>query len=292
MFNGIYCPSITITDENGQFDFENWGRHLTNLADAGINGVLIFGSIGEFFAYTPEQKKQAIDFAVATLQGKADVLIGVGGTVMSEVTGLTEYAKDAGATGVVAISPYYFGPSAATAERYFAEVAAVGVPVMLYNFPARSGNDLTPELVRTLATRHDNIVAIKDTVDTISHTRKVIRAVKAERPDFSVLSGFDEYYLVNRVSGGDGVLSGLTNAAPEVFVAMHRAYEAGDFATAVEKASRIAQLMSVYDHADLFISAMKGAVKAATGLPITTLINEPATQLTAEQQDAIAALFA
>lgn len=118
-----------------------------------------------------------------------------------------------------------------------------------------------------LAAAHPNIVGIKDTVDTISHTRKVIRAIKAVNPRFAVFSGFDEYYLVNRVSGGDGVICGMTNVDPETFVELHRAYEAGDYATAI-----------------------KGAVKAK-GLDISTLIREPAVQLTAQQYEAVKAIL-
>ena len=128
-------------------------------------------------------------------------------------------------------------------------------------------------------------------MDTISHTRKVIRAARAVNPDFTVFSGFDEYYLVNRVSGGNGVLCGLTNVEPETFVKMHAAYEKGDFATAVACAERISKLMAVYDVCDLFVSAIKAAVKVK-GLPISTKIFEPAVQATEANEAAIAELLA
>ena len=77
-------------------------------------------------------------------------------------------------------------------------------------------------------------------------------------------------------------MCGLTNVEPETFVSMHRAWRAGDYATAVTAAERISHLMRLYDTADLFISAIKGAVRAK-GLPISTSIHEPATQLTGDQ---------
>lgn len=292
MFEGIFCPSITITDAAGAIDYELWGRHLDHLAEAGLDGVLLFGSIGEFYAFPSEVKKEALAFAVERVAGRMKVLLGVGDTAMDRVLDLTAFAERAGADGVVAVSPYYFGPSAPCAEEYFGAIAgATGLPVILYNFPARTGADLAPELVASLAAKHPNICGIKDTVDTISHTRKVIAAVRAVRPDFSVLSGFDEYYLVNRVSGGDGVLCGLTNVEPELFARMHAAYQGGDFATAVSCAERIARLMAVYDVCDLFISSIKAAV-AAKGLPISTRICEPAVQATPEQVETVRALLA
>lgn len=292
MFEGIFCPSITITDDTGAIDLELWGRHLDHLAAAGVDGVLLFGSIGEFYAFSLEDKKAALAFAVERVAGRMKVLAGVGDTALDRVLDFTRFAEQAGADGVVAVSPYYFGPTDEVARAYFGAIAeATSLPVVLYNFPARTGTDLSPELVATLARDHANICAIKDTVDTISHTRKVIAAVRAVNPEFSVLSGFDEYYLPNRVAGGNGVLCGLTNVEPELFVKMHAAYQAGDVATAVSCAERISQLMAVYDVCDLFVSAIKAAVMIK-GLPISTKICEPAVQATSEQIERIRALLA
>ncbi|MDK7915789.1 dihydrodipicolinate synthase family protein, partial [Staphylococcus lugdunensis] len=106
--------------------------------------------------------------------------------------------------------------------------------MILYNFPARTGSDLTPSLVANLAEKYPNIVGIKDTVDTISHTRAMIEATRRVNPDFVVFSGFDEYYTPNRIAGGNGVICGLTNVEPETFASLHKAYEASDFAHLIE----------------------------------------------------------
>lgn len=292
MFKGIFCPSITITDDEGKIDYDLLGKHLDHLADAGVNGVLLFGSIGEFYSVSLADKEAALEFAVKRVGERMKVFAGVGDTTYANVIEFTKFAEKAGADAVLAVSPYYFGPSPLTAENYFGGIAeATKLPVILYNFPARTGTDLTPELVASLAAKHPNICGIKDTVDTISHTRKVIRAARAVNPDFTVFSGFDEYYLVNRVSGGNGVLCGLTNVEPETFVKMHAAYEEGDFATAVACAERISKLMAVYDVCDLFVSAIKAAVKVK-GLPISTKIFEPAVQATEANEAAIAELLA
>lgn len=292
MFKGIFCPSITITDDEGKIDYDLWGKHLDHLADAGVNGVLLFGSIGEFYSVSLADKEAALEFAVKRVGERMKVFAGVGDTTYANVIEFTKFAEKAGADAVLAVSPYYFGPSPLTAENYFGGIAeATKLPVILYNFPARTGTDLTPELVASLAAKHPNICGIKDTVDTISHTRKVIRAARAVNPDFTVFSGFDEYYLVNRVSGGNGVLCGLTNVEPETFVKMHAAYEKGDFATAVACAERISKLMAVYDVCDLFVSAIKAAVKVK-GLPISTKIFEPAVQATEADEAAIVELLA
>ena len=291
LFEGIYCPSITVTDEHGQMDFDLWGRHLDHLVEAGVDGVLVFGSIGEFYSFTLFEKMKAIQFAGAHLAGRCQLLVGVGSTSMDETITLCEAAERAGAAAVVAVCPYYFGPSDDAAIAYYQAIAAsCSLPIILYNFPARTGNDLSPELVSRIVATVPQVKGIKDTVDTISHTRKVIAAVRPMNPGFSVLSGFDEYYLPNRIAGGNGVLCGLTNVEPETLVAMHRAYQAGDMDKAVACAARVSKLMELYDQADLFISAVKGGVKAK-GLPICTRIAEPAVQLTDEQYAAVEALL-
>ncbi|RIY23224.1 dihydrodipicolinate synthase family protein, partial [Gardnerella vaginalis] len=92
------------------------------------------------------------------------------------------------------------------------------------------------------------------------------------------------------IAGGNGVICGLTNVEPETFAYLHKAYEAGDFAHLIECAKRISHLMAVYNTTDLFISAIKAAVNLK-GLPISTLVREPASQVNSEQIEAIRALL-
>ncbi|MDY4535225.1 MAG: dihydrodipicolinate synthase family protein [Tractidigestivibacter sp.] len=292
MFEGVFCPVITITDDSGVIDYELWGRHLDHLAEAGIDGVLLFGSLGEFYSISLADKKAALEFAVGRIAGRIKVFAGVGDTTYANVLDFTSFAEQSDADAVLAVSPYYFGPSDAAAREYFGGIArTTSLPVILYNFPARTGNDISPELAADLAAKYPNICGVKDTVDTISHTRKVIAAARAVNPEFTVLSGFDEYYLANRVAGGNGVLCGLINVEPELFVKMHRAYEAGDFARAIACAERISKLMAIYDTCDLFISAIKVAVRER-GLPISTRVFDPAVKPSAEQVERVRALLA
>lgn len=292
LLDGIYCPSITITKEDGMFDFDAWGAHLEHLMQAGINGVLLFGSIGEFYAYSVEEKIEALSHAISVIDGRMDVLFGIGSTDIEESKALMKAAKEQGATAVVSIPPYYFGPSPKTCVRYYKELAkAADIPIVLYNFPLRTGMDLSPELVRDIVKEVPSVVGIKDTVDCASHTRLMVKVVREVAPAFSVLSGFDEYYMTNRISGGNGILSGLTNVEPELFAKMNAAYVEGDMDSAVASAKRISYLMSIYGISDLFISAIKGGVKCK-GLDISTRINEPAQQLSSVEFDQIRELLA
>lgn len=280
MFKGILTPVITVLDQDGRLDFPGNELVINRLINSGMNGLLFLGSIGEFTALTMEEKKEFIRYVVKVVSKRVPVLIGTGGTVQEEAIELTQFAEQEGADGVVVISPYYFKLTPEIIYRYYANIARnTELPIMLYNFPDRTTSDLSPDLVTGLATEFTNIVAIKDTVDNISHTRKLIQAVKQQRPEFTILSGFDEYLLPNLMAGGDGVLCGLTNVVPEVFSELFKAYETKDFEKVTRLNKKVSILMNLYDVSQPFIGAIKGAV-AASGVPINPTVKEPAIELT------------
>jgi 4-hydroxy-tetrahydrodipicolinate synthase len=261
LLKGVFTPIITVFDNTGKIDFEGNKRVIERLVTAGVDGILFLGSIGEFFALSLEEKKEFIDFAVKTVNKRAAVMIGTGGTVMEEVIELTKYAESAGADAAVAISPYYFNLDEESLYRYYSAVASsVKMPILLYNFPDRTSVNMSPQLIKRLAMDFNNITGIKDTVDNISHTRKIIAEVKNSRGDFSIFSGFDEYFVSNLMAGGSGIITGLTNIAPTIFIELYKAYSENRLDVVSEMQEKINKLMALYDVSQPFISAIKEAV--------------------------------
>lgn len=294
MYTGIYTPTLSMlqADHRG-LDFDNWGNHVDNLIDAGIDGILFLGTAGEFYALPHLMRKQVVEWAVEKVAGRCKTFFGIGDAVMTDTIDLATHAAEQGADAVLIVSPYYIPPTHNGALRHFGRVAeAIDVPILLYNIPLASGNDLNPALVAELASKYDNIVGVKDTVDTISHTRKMIRQAHQVRPDFTVWSGFDEYYLLNRLAGGSGILSGLTNVDPALFVAMHRAYERGDFATVAKCQERINVLMRLYEVTpDMLLGGVRAAVKL-NGIDYTADPLTPGVPITPDQYRAVEQILA
>lgn len=260
MLQGIITPAITVFDNNGRLDYNGNERVINRLIEYGVNGVLSLGSIGEFFNLTLAEKKDYISFVVQTVKGRVPVLIGTGGTVITEVIELTRYAHQVGADYTIAVSPYYFILDEDSLFRYYETIAkAADLPLLIYNFPDRTGVNLSPELVLRLAKRFKNIVGIKDTVDNISHTRKLISAVKGELPEFAVFSGFDEYLIPNLLAGGNGLIGGLSNLAPQLFVELLKAFQESDLKKVAALQNRINGLMELYEVSQPFVAAIKGA---------------------------------
>lgn len=254
-------PVVTALDENGHIDTEANKRIYEHLIQGGIDGILIFGSIGEFFALPMEEKKDMMREAVACIDHRVTVYIGTNSMEFEECVEFSNFALDAGADGVMVISPYYFNLPDSAVENFYDSLAdRVNGPVLLYNFPARTGYDLKPEVILGLVRRHKNIVGIKDTVGTMGHTRAIIQAVKREFPEFLVYSGFDEFFAHNVLSGGDGCIAGLSNFAPAVAAGFAGAARDNDLAAMQAYQQKIDSLMAIYDVAEQFIPIIKKAM--------------------------------
>lgn len=257
-----FTPVVTAFDENGHLDIQGNRNIWEHLIRGGVNGLVIMGSIGEFFAMTKEEKILMIDEASSWAKGRTRLYIGTGCMTAEETVELSNYALSKGIDGVMVISPYYFSLSAESIEYYYDQVAeGVKGELFLYNFPDRTGYDLTPEITLRLLRKHENIKGYKDTLGVMAHTRKLIRTVSEEFPDFVVLSGFDEFFAHNVLSGGNGCIGGLSNIYPELFARWVRVMDEGD----MQAVSRIQQIvdraMAIYDVAHAFVPVIKAAVK-------------------------------
>ena len=278
-------PAVTAFDHEGHVDMEANKRIYQWLIEGGMDGILILGSIGEFFAIPMEEKKRMIQEALDYVDHRVTVYVGTGGTVFEECVELSRFALDRGADGVMVISPYYFNlPDSSILNFYDTLAGQLDGPVLLYNFPARTGYDLTPEVVLELARRRKNIVGIKDTVDVMGHTRELIQTVKREYPEFLVYSGFDEFFSHNVISGGNGCIAGLSNFAPETASRLAQAARKEDFRLLREYQVKIDRLMAVYAVAEQFVPIIKKAM-VLRGIGMTGTCARPMLEASEEETE-------
>jgi 4-hydroxy-tetrahydrodipicolinate synthase len=153
------------------------------------------------------------------------VLAGTGSNNTAEAVRLTKAAKDTGADGVLVISPYYNKPNRSGLIKHYTKLADLDIPVVMYNVPGRTGQNLEPDLVAELA-RHPNIVAIKEASGNISQISRIIEDTRDE--DFAVISGDDNMTLPIMALGGTGVISVAANVDPKRMVLMCEAMAKGD----------------------------------------------------------------
>ena len=266
LFTGIIPPVSTIFTADGQLDKPGTAALIDDLIKAGVDGLFFLGSGGEFSQLGAEDRR-------------VPVLIGTGGTNARETIELSQHAQQAGADGIVVINPYYWKVSEANLIRYFEQVAdSVTLPVMLYNFPALTGQDLTPALVKTLADSRSNIIGIKDTIDSVAHLRSMIHTVKGAHPHFTVLCGYDDHLFNTLLLGGDGAISASGNFAPQVSVNLLKAWRDGDVAQAAGYHQTLLQIPQMYQLDTPFVNVIKEAI-VLCGRPVSTHVLPPASPL-------------
>jgi 4-hydroxy-tetrahydrodipicolinate synthase len=282
-FSGIIPPVPTVFTENGVFDTAGMALVIDHLVGAGVDGLFFLGTGGEFSQMSHEERLEVAEFAVRYTAGRVPVLIGTGSTSTREAVALSCHAQSIGANGVVAINPYYWKVTEENLAGYFSVIAkAVDLPVLLYNFPALTGQDLYPAFVKRLVDANPNIVGLKDTVDSVAHLRDMIDVVKGAHPEFSVFCGYDDHLFNTLLLGGDGAISASANFAPDVSTGIYRAVKEGDLATAAALHTTILKLPRIYKVDVPFVGVVKEAMKLC-GLAISAYSLPPAAPLGAEK---------
>jgi 4-hydroxy-tetrahydrodipicolinate synthase len=283
MFRGLMPAMVTPFDERGEVDLAATEAVVERFIEAGVDGISPLGSTGEFSHLTGDERKRFAEEVVRIVAGRVPVVIGVGAAGTKEMVELARHAEGAGADAVLVVSPFYWKVGEEGLFKHFATVAeSVGVPVVVYNLPMLTGIDLSPSLVARIAAECPNAVGIKDTVTEYFHTVGVLREVKRVRPDFSVLSGWEDLILPSLIAGADGSICAFANVAPELFVGLVRAAQNGDLERAAELHRRVLSLLTLGAHSDPPIGAIKVAMRKL-GVPISPTVRGPALPATNEQ---------
>ncbi|MFP7469425.1 dihydrodipicolinate synthase family protein [Niallia taxi] len=278
-FKGIIPPVSTIFDEEGKLSEVEMAQLIDRLIEAGVDGLLFLGTGGEFSQMSREERLQTAEFAVRHVKRKVPVLIGTGSTNTREAVELSVHAQKIGADGVMVINPFYWKLTDDNLYGYFSKIAqSVDIPVLLYNFPNLTGQDLSPEFVARLVDDHPNISGIKETVDSIGHIRDMIMQVKRKHPHFSVLCGYDDHLLNTLQLGGDGTISASGNFAPQISIGIYRAFLNGDLVKASILYKQLAILPQLYKLDSPFVNVIKEAIKQC-GLDISTYVLPPSAPL-------------
>ena len=260
MFEGILPAIITPfhRDSGSSLDIEGLRSNIESLLQCGVHGIVPCGSTGESATLTFEEHEQVIGETVEVVNGRVPVLAGTGSNNTAEAVRLTRSAQDAGADGALVISPYYNKPNRSGLVKHFTKLADLDLPVILYNVPGRTGQNLQPDLVIELA-RHPNIVGIKEASGDITQISRIIEGTRDE--DFIVLSGDDAMTLPVLAQGGAGVISVVANVDPGRMVRMYEAFRAGDLSRAQDLHYELAPLMRA-----MFIDTNPIPVKKAVDL--------------------------
>ena len=252
MFEGAYTAIVTPFNADGSVDYGKFRELIALQAEAGIDGIVPVGTTGESPTLDYDEHSRVIETAVEACRGRMKVIAGTGGNSTAEALMLTRHAQEVGADGTLQVTPYYNKPSQEGLYRHFSVLAEVGLPVVLYNVPSRTGRDIEVETVARLA-QHPRIVAIKEAGGDVERVSQILR-----RCEISILSGDDALTLPMMAVGARGVISVASNVAPTAVAEMVHQALAGHWEEARRLHRRYYPLF-----ADLFLEANPIPVKAA-----------------------------
>ena len=241
-FTGAGTALVTPFRADGSLDEAAVSRLARRQIDAGVHFLVPCGTTGEVPTLTDEEQTRIVQLVVAEAKGRVPVLAGAGGYNTQEVIHAARRMRDAGADGILSVTPYYNKPTPEGLFQHYRAVAdAVGLPIIVYNVPGRTGCNVDPATLLRLSTI-PNIVGVKEASGNLTQMCEICASVPA---DFIVLSGDDALTLPLMAVGGRGVISVASNEIPGEMSRMVELAERGDFAGARSLHQRLMPLLLV-----------------------------------------------
>jgi 4-hydroxy-tetrahydrodipicolinate synthase len=231
---------VTPMREDGAVDYAVLERLIAWQIESGIDGLVPCGTTGEGATLTPEEHRLVIETAVRVAAKRVPILAGCGTNDTRTTIAGAERAAKAGADGLLVVTPYYNKPNRSGMLAHYAAVAgSVGLPIVAYNVPGRTGQNLGADLALSLS-EIPGVVGIKEAAANLEQLAAI---VERRRKGFVVLTGDDALTLPAVALGAEGVISVVSNEAPGPMAALVRATAGGELETARSIHYRLLSLM-------------------------------------------------
>lgn len=229
VFTGAAVAIITPMNTDGSVNYDELGRIIDDQIAHSTDAIVICGTTGESPTLTDEEHTECIRYTVKKTAGRVPVIAGTGSNDTKYAIWLSQQAEADGADALLLVTPYYNKTSQAGLLAHYTAIAdAVHIPCILYNVPSRTGCNLTPATLAELA-KHPNINAVKEASGNISHVAEIAAACG---DSLNIYSGNDDQIVPLLALGGKGVISVVSNVAPELVHNCCQAFFDGDTAKA------------------------------------------------------------
>ena len=213
IFEGSAAAVVTPMDEYGNLDLDAMGRLLDWLLEEKTDAIVVNGTTGESATLDDNEKMEVIGFVIRHVNGRVPVIAGTGSNCTEHAVKLSREAEKLGADALLQVTPYYNKASQEGLVRHFTQVGDhVGIPMILYNVPSRTGVTIQPETYRILS-EHPNIRGAKEAGGNMSMIAKTAALCG---DGFDIYSGNDDQTIPIMALGGKGVISVLANIMPRL----------------------------------------------------------------------------
>jgi 4-hydroxy-tetrahydrodipicolinate synthase len=226
----VITAMVTPFNDKREVDYEKVEALASYLVENGSDAILVTGTTGESPTLTFDEEIEIMCSAKRAVNNRGKVIMGTGSNSTETAVMMSKRAEREGADAILSVVPYYNKPSQSGLIEHFSAVAeAVELPVILYNIPSRTGINMQPETVKTLAKKYSNIVALKQSysdMDILTELRTLCPA------DFAIYSGDDSLTLPMLSLGAHGVISVASHLFGNEIKSMVRNFKTGDITTA------------------------------------------------------------
>jgi len=266
-FDGIWTPVVTPFSDDNRIEFDTLKVVLESLIEQQVHGLIIGGTTGEYYALTRQERKQVFDLVAEQVKGRIPIMAGINATTTEESLELGLYAKSVGFDAILVAAPYYCQPAEDELLRHIQRVDdALDMPIMLYNFPDRTGVPMTLALLDELSER-PNIQAIKESTGSIERMHALINEFDDR---IQVSCGMDDQALEFFVWGARSWVGGASNFLAAEHVALYKACVIDqDFVAGRQLAARILPMLNLLEQGGKFCQYIKYGCELA-GLPVGT----------------------
>lgn len=232
-WNGVFPAVTTKFTDDDELDFDAFDVNINAQLEAGVDGFILGGSLGEASVLSDEEKFALLKHTVTLVDGKVPVLLNIAESTTKAAVACAQKALDNGASGLMMLPPMRYKADDNETVAFFAAVAkSTPLPIMIYNNPVDYKIEVTLDMFAQLA-EYNNIQAVKESTRDISN---VTRMINRFGDRFKILTGVDPLAMESLVMGADGWVAGLVDAFPKETVAIFRLVKAG----------RIAEALAIY----------------------------------------------
>ncbi|KUO76754.1 MAG: dihydrodipicolinate synthase family protein [Clostridia bacterium BRH_c25] len=244
---GIIPAMATPMFEDGTINEVELRKQINRQINAGASGIFCLGTNGEAYIMSIEEKVRIMKLFVEEAGGRVPVYAGTGCIGTKDTIELSQKAQEIGIDVLSVISPYFAAINQLEIyEHYSALAQSVYIPIVLYNMPARTGNNLEYTTVARLAANFKNIAGVKDSGGNFDNILRYIESTDKET--FSVLSGNDSLILWTLMAGGKGGITAVANILPEIMVSIYKYWAEGNFEKAREAQDSIRPIRDCFKY--------------------------------------------
>ncbi|MBN2507190.1 MAG: 4-hydroxy-tetrahydrodipicolinate synthase [Verrucomicrobia bacterium] len=258
--HGVLVALVTPMKANGDIDFATLSAHIEAVVAAGVHGLIPLGSTGEFYALSPQERREVILATLEAAAGRVPVVAGANAGSTRDVVAFSREAEELGCDAVMLAPPYYSLPTPDELHAHYQAVnGAIGVPIMLYNYPGRTGVDMTPEFIERLC-ELPRIRYVKESTGEMGRISTLLRRCGSR---LGVFCGGDTVAFESLALGAIGWVGGVANVVPRSHVELYRLVaEKRDFAAARKLYFQMLPLLNLMEGGGKYTQW----VKAACGL--------------------------